>query len=161
MANDLLADLLQRNIGMLNMHLSDFSEAEMFARPVPGANHAAWQLGHLASAEAGMINSVFPNAIPLPDGWKEKFTPETSKIDDPAKFASKEQLLATMSAVRAATLKWVQTLTPADRAKAIEGRMKDFVPTVDHMANMLAVHAAMHIGQFQVIRRKLGKPVLF
>ena len=26
---------------------------------------------------------------------------------------------------------------------------------------ILPTHAAMHLGQFQVIRRKLGKPVLF
>ena len=29
------------------------------------------------------------------------------------------------------------------------------------MALMIPVHVAMHIGQFQVIRRKTGKPVLF
>jgi len=27
--------------------------------------------------------------------------------------------------------------------------------------NLLPVHVAMHLGQFQVLRRKLGKPILF
>jgi hypothetical protein len=37
----------------------------------------------------------------------------------------------------------------------------DFAPTTGHLALMTASHIMMHVGQLQVIRRKLGKPLLF
>jgi hypothetical protein len=39
--------------------------------------------------------------------------------------------------------------------------MADFAPTVGHLVLMIASHIMMHVGQMQVIRRKLGKPLLF
>jgi hypothetical protein len=39
--------------------------------------------------------------------------------------------------------------------------LQGFAPTVGHLAYVLPVHVMMHLGQVQVIRRKLGKPVLF
>ena len=37
----------------------------------------------------------------------------------------------------------------------------DMAPTVGTVLLMIANHDMMHSGQFSVIRRKLGKPVLF
>jgi hypothetical protein len=39
--------------------------------------------------------------------------------------------------------------------------MAAFAPTVGHLVTMTISHFMMHTGQFQVIRRKLGKPLLF
>ncbi len=39
--------------------------------------------------------------------------------------------------------------------------MARFAPTVGHLLLMLSNHDLMHAGQFSVLRRKLGKPVLF
>jgi hypothetical protein len=162
MANELLADILNRNLEMLKMTLADFSETEMLVRPVPGANHAAWQLGHLIASEAGMVNLCKPGAIPeLPAGFIEKFKPETSKVDDSQAFASKAQLLDLYARVRAASINWVKSLTTADMNQPGPERIKGFCPTVGHVAELLANHVAMHLGQLQVIRRKLGKPILF
>ena len=41
------------------------------------------------------------------------------------------------------------------------GPMADFAPTVGHLVLMIGGHTLMHLGQMQVIRRKLGKPLLF
>jgi hypothetical protein len=35
------------------------------------------------------------------------------------------------------------------------------LPTVGHVMMPLPVHVGMHLGQIQVLRRKLGKPVIF
>ncbi len=48
---ELLADSLQRNLDTVNGTLRDFSDADFYTRPCPGANHAAWQIGHLIAAE--------------------------------------------------------------------------------------------------------------
>ena len=36
-------------------YLSDLTDADLLVRPVPGANHIAWQLGHLIQAENWMV----------------------------------------------------------------------------------------------------------
>lgn len=162
MANELLAEVYMGNLEMLKMTLADFSEADMLVRPVPAANHAAWQLGHLAAAETSLVNSCTPGAAPeLPAGFADKFKKENSSIDDPKAFATKAQLLDILIKVRTASAAWVKTLTPADMAKPGPERMRHMCPTVGHIASLLPGHVAMHVGQFQVIRRKLGKPILF
>ncbi len=156
------AELLAKNGGFLTSTLADFSDADMLARPVPAANHAAWQIGHLIVAETHMVNSVKPGALPeLPAGFAEKFTKETAKINDPAAFPKKAELIALFEKTRAATVEWAKSLTPEDMQKPTNERLARFAPTVGHLPFVLPNHVSMHVGQFQVIRRALGKPVLF
>jgi len=44
---------------------------------------------------------------------------------------------------------------------SIMDAIKSFAPTIAHLVHVLPMHVNMHIGQIQVIRRTLGKPVLF
>lgn len=161
-SSDLTADLFQRNLDMLKMTLADFSDADMLARPCPGANHTAWQLGHLITAETHLINASTPGAMPeLPAGFADKFNKSTAGSDDASAFPKKADLIALLEKTRAASIRWAKSLTDADLARPIEGPIKDFCPSVGHLLTLVPVHTAMHLGQFQVIRRKLGKPVLF
>ncbi len=41
-------------------YLGDLTDAELLVRPVPGANHIAWQLGHLIAAENMLIGEIAP-----------------------------------------------------------------------------------------------------
>jgi hypothetical protein len=146
-ASEILVDLLSKDLEMLKMTLSDFSDADMLVRPTPAANHTTWQLGHLIASETSMVNSIKAGAMPeLPAGFKEKFTPETTKSDDAGAFPKKNELLAQFEKTRAATAKWARSLTEKDYAIPSPESMRQWVPTVGHM---------------QVIRRKLGKPILF
>jgi hypothetical protein len=159
---ELMADVLKGNADFLKMTLADFSDADMLARPAPGANHAAWQLGHLIVGEASMVNMVKPGAAPeLPAGFADKFKKETATKDNPADFPSKAELLGQFEKVRAATVAWTKGLTEADLAQPCPEKLQRFAPTVGHLVAMTPIHVGMHVGQFQVTRRKLGKPVLF
>src|SRR5260370_40859346 len=68
---------------MLHMFLGDLSDADLLVRPVPAANHIAWQLGHLIQSEHKMISKSLPSAaLPaLPAGFAEKYTKETASRD--------------------------------------------------------------------------------
>src|SRR5689334_18911749 len=102
---ELLSDVLARNLDLVKNTLADFSDAEMLARACGDANHAAWQLGHVTAAECRMINSVKPGAMPeLPAGFMEKFSAETTKLDDAAKFPKKAELLDAFIKVRQVTI---------------------------------------------------------
>ncbi|MGE5611512.1 MAG: DinB family protein [Bacillota bacterium] len=159
---ELTADNLQRNLGLLKMTLADFSDGDMLVRPCPGANHALWQLGHLIVSEARMVGACRPEGGPeLPANLADKFNAKTAGINDAGAFLPKAKLLEILGDVRAATVKWVGGLKPEDLNRPGPERMKEIAPTVGHMVMLLSGHQLMHLGQMQVIRRKLGKPVLF
>ena len=46
-AKDVIRGLFGMNDFVLNEYLKDMSDTDLLIRPVPGANHIAWQLGHL------------------------------------------------------------------------------------------------------------------
>jgi hypothetical protein len=155
-------DCLGRNKGFLSGTLGDFSQADMLARPHPTANHVTWQIGHLIGAEARMVNAAAPGAAPLPPAsFMDKFKKETASIDDPAFFPKKEELLEAFNKGRDATIAWASTLKEADMGHPLPEPVSRFAPTTGHLLVTIPVHVAMHIGQFQVLRRVLGKPVMF
>jgi hypothetical protein len=161
-AIDASAAVLGRSHEILKGVLADFSDADFNTRPCPGANRPAWQIGHLISVETGMVAMFAPTAVAkLPDGFEQKFSKENSSKDDPAFFGTKAQLLDQFDKTRAATIAWVKTLKLADLEKPTPEKMQRFAANLGELLGMFPVHEAMHTGQFQVTRRKLGKPVKF
>jgi hypothetical protein len=160
--NELSVGQLQGNLEMVRMTLADFTDAEMLVRPVTGANHTAWQLGHLIATETGLTNAATPGAVPeLPAGFSERFASKNAGIDDPKAFATKGELLSLFFKQRAATIEWAKRLTAADLDKAAPEPIRRLIPTVAFLPSFYASHVLMHLGQWQVTRRKLGKPNLF
>jgi hypothetical protein len=159
---ELMADVMTSNLGVLKMTLADFSDADMLVRPAPKANHAAWQLGHLVTAENNMLRAVAPEGVPaLPEGFAQKFTKEAAANNDRTAFPTKAETLEAYEKTRAAAAQWVRGLAPADLDKPGPERLRHLAPTWGHLALLIPSHTTMHLGQFQVIRRALGKPVLF
>jgi hypothetical protein len=147
---------------LLEHFLADFTDEEFFVRPVPGANNVAWQVGHLIEAEKGMVTSQIPTAKypELPAGFKEAHKAERAKHDGRDSFLSKAEYLALAQKVRAVTMEVVGKLADADLDKPTTGNMAQFAPTLGAFLVLVSNHTLMHAGQFSVIRRKLGKPVL-
>src|SRR5882757_11231571 len=96
-------------------YLSDITPAEMLVRPAPGANHVAWQLGHLISAETRLVEAAAPGSMPaLPEGFAERHSKDTAASDNPADFLSKDEYLKLAKSTRAATLKSLESISDAD-----------------------------------------------
>src|SRR5947209_5738234 len=153
---------LKSTQNLLTSYLSDLSDADLLVRPVPSANHIAWQLGHLINSEGQMLKPMLPGvAFPeLPKSLIERDKKEASHQDPPTGYLSKKEYLDLFKQVRAATIAAVEKLTDADLDKP-STVMKDFAPTLGALLILTANHTLMHAGQFTVVRRKLGKPVLF
>ena len=157
-AKDSIKYMLESSQDMVAMYLSDLSDADLLVRPVPGANHIAWQLGHLIASEATYFLPMVPGAAatPLPAGFAQRHSKDTAGSD--AGFLKKDEYLALFKSCRAATLEVADRLSEADLDKASGWKM---APTVGQLLLTVANHDMMHAGQFTVVRRKLGKPVLF
>lgn len=160
--NELLVDVLRRDIGFLKMTIGDMTDADLLQRPVPAANNGLWQIGQVVAAEAMMVNACAgKTVIELPAGFSEKYTKATASVNDPAKLGTKAELVAELEKARDKTCTWLGTLSAADLAKPAPEMMRSMCPTVGHLVHLFLSHVAMHVGQIQVLRRKLGKPILF
>ena len=143
--------------------LADFTDADLFVRPIPNANHAAWQLGNIIGGDIFFAKAVVPDAkFPeLPAGFLEKHGTKGAQDNGPDGFLTKAEYLKLFGEVRAATIAVLNTLTDAELDKPTDGDMKAYCANNAAVFIMASNHTWMHLGQFSVIRRKLGKPVLF
>ncbi len=159
----LLTSALESSRKMIEWIVSDFADSELLVRPVPGANHIAWQLGHLITSERDIVLGQLPTAsMPaLPSGFEAAHSKETAGSDDPKAFLSRSEYMALLGSMREATIAEVSRLTDADLDRATEGGLASFCPTLGNAIGLLNDHIMMHLGQVTVVRRKLGKPVLF
>lgn len=153
---------LEGTKSVLNWYVSDFSEADLFVRPVPESNHAAWQIGNVIIGDAFLVRDQLPDAEypELPAGFMETHGSEGAGKDGPEGFLTKAEYLALFEKVRAATIASLEKFSDEDLDRPTTGRMANFAPTLGHVFLAASNHTLMHAGQFSVIRRKLGKPVL-
>lgn len=143
-------------------YLGDLNDADLLVRPVPGANHIAWQLGHLLNSEHQMVEVVCPGVMPsLPEGFAAKYTPESAKLDSPSAFHSKEVYLKVYEQQRGGTLKALEKITDADLEKPSPENFREYAPTFGDLMALQGTHWLMHAGQWAIVRRRLGKKPLF
>jgi hypothetical protein len=160
---DAIKSALESTRYLLNWFVSDFSDADLFVRPVPGANHAAWQIGNVIAGDPYLVKSQLPDAAypELPPGFMEMHGAAGTTKDGPDGFLTKAEYLSLFDAVRSATIVAVDKLTDADLDRPTTGDLAKFAPTLGQLFLLVSNHTLLHVGQFSVIRRLLGKPVLF
>lgn len=147
----------------LEMYLADFTDDELLARPVPSANHAAWQLGNVIVGDVFLVQCEYPEVVfpTLPEGFASLHGSAGANIDQSPGFLTKLEYVSILNKVRTVAIETISRLTddeldrPANETATFAG------PTVGHVLMFVATHTLMHLGQFSVIRRALGKPVLF
>jgi hypothetical protein len=159
-AKDALRSSMTMGLFVLEKYVSDMSDAELMTRP-PGCNHLAWQMGHLISSESGLVNMVRPGqGGTLPEGFREVHAKENTGSDDPAQFRTKQEYLDLYRSVREQTLKVLDDVTDEELAAPGPEAFRSVFPRVLDMFNLIGTHPLMHAGQFAVVRRQLGKPVV-
>ncbi len=161
-ASQVLEAALNGTQFLANHYLNDLSDADLLVRPLPNANHIAWQLGHVINSEINLVRSQLPNAAypELPAGFAQQHSKETAGQEPPKGFLKKQQYVDLFNRVRDATKATVAKLSDADLDRPTTGNMAQFAPTLGAFLMLVSNHTLMHAGQFSVVRRKLGKPIL-
>jgi hypothetical protein len=158
-------DAIRGNIEMAqfitNSYLKDLSDTDLLVRSVPGANHIAWQLGHLIAEEREMIAALGHPMPELPSGFAEAHAKGHSGSDDATKFAQKDEYLALLRKMHDATLSALAKTPDSDLDTPAPEKMRGYAPTIGAIFNIIGQHEMMHVGQFVPVRRKLGKPIAF
>ena len=136
----------------------DLTPAEFRHQPCPGANSAAWIIGHLAltlrrTAERLGVTDLpgVSEALVARLATTKKPAGAQSDLGDPAELlklfdACADAVMAAVAKVPAETLAGPPSLPGPLATKYAEGLLFG------------ALHVAMHSGQLSTIRRSLGKP---
>ena len=69
-AKDLLRQSIEFGHRVTRGFVEDLTDAELLVRSVPGANHIAWQLGHMIGSVRRMLSALGCPAPALPDGFR-------------------------------------------------------------------------------------------
>src|ERR1700693_2320543 len=115
-AKQAIQTALQGTQHMLAMYVGDLSDADLLIRPVPNANHIAWQLGHLISSERGLAKVLPGAAYPeLPAGFDEQHNGKNAGSDKG--FGTKADYVNLFTKTREATLAALNKMNDADLDK--------------------------------------------
>ncbi len=141
---------------------ADIPEERFAEQPLPGVNHPAWILGHLA------ISSDFAVAIlggekVLPEHWYKLFGPGSTLTAVRADYPTRAELLLAIEAGYQHAREQAASATPEILAKPNPNRrLRGELPTVhDAYAFLLTAHFSLHLGQFSTWRRMIGLAPMF
>lgn len=159
-AKDLIRQTIEFCHFVTRAYVEDLTDAELLVRSVPGANHIAWQLGHLITSMHQMLGALNQAPPALPEGFESAHAKATSTSNDPALFATKARYLELLDQMKAASLAAVDATADSHLDDPSPEPMREYAPTIANILMLLGTHLLMHAGQFVPIRRKLGKPPL-
>ena len=160
-AKDALRSSAHFSCMVLKAYISDLDDADLMRRPGEGCNHLAWQLGHLISSEVQLLSQVAPDqGVTLPDGFADAHSKQACDSDDSAAFCDKNTYVELFDQVRAASLAALEGYPESDLDNPAPEQFREFCPTMGDMFTLIATHPMMHAGQFVIVRRQLGKPIL-
>lgn len=146
---------------LLEKFTSDFSDEEYFKIPIPGTNHPAWVMGHLACSEDSAVSGIAGKEMRIAQDTHDLFKGGSECIADASKYPSRGELDEMLKNSHAHLLEALQTF---DESKwndpSPEGFPKDFFPTLGSVWAMQSTHQFWHIGQLSVCRRALSKPMV-
>jgi hypothetical protein len=139
-------------------------QAEWFTMPAECPSHVAWQVGHLATAEARLVleracgrNSEEEG---LPAGYIPLFLRTMVVEPDPAKYPSAAEIRGVFDRVHESALRALKDLSDNDLDAVVEGAQHRFCRTKFDFLRWCSHHEFLHTGQIGLIRRLLGhKPV--
>ncbi|QDV25661.1 DinB family protein [Aureliella helgolandensis] len=137
-------------------YLQDLDDQDLLQRPHPDCNHINWQIGHLVLSEAEALckldSQQFFDFLPEHSAMYGR---HSQKIDHAESFCTKHELNSRAKIVREALLQLLEQHTDLNAESGV-----DYAPTVGALLNVQAAHWLMHAGQWVVVRRQLGKPII-
>jgi hypothetical protein len=136
----------------------DLTPAEYDRQPVPGANSAAWIVGHLAVTVRRTAERLGATDLPLlTEEFVARYSVTRKAAENQAELGTKEELLALLDV---SVNKLIEAL-PALPASGLAGPSPApgrFATNYGEAILFGVMHLTMHAGQISTIRRSLGKP---
>jgi DinB superfamily len=144
------------------MLVGDIADERMAEQPLPGVNHPAWVLGHLAFS-ADRARGLLGAEKELPAEWTRQFGPGSKPSASRSDYPPKDELLRAVEKGFERLRQQATAATPEQLAQPTTNPYtKDALPTVkEGVAFLLTGHLGVHLGQLSTWRRMTGLPPLF
>jgi hypothetical protein len=156
--NDLLAASYQMGQKMIHRMVDDLTEEEFGHQPVPGANSAAWIIGHLGVTARRTAERLGATGLPA---LTEEFVAQFSATKKPAGaqtgLGDKAALLALFDHSVAKLIDAVRAI-PVESLHHPPANPGPFANNYGEALLFGGMHVLFHSGQLSTIRRSLGKP---
>jgi hypothetical protein len=156
--NDLLAAGYRMSAQLFHRMVDDLTLEEFTRQPVPGANCAAWVVGHLAVTMRNMTQRLGATDLPdIPGELADKLKATRQPAGEQCGCGDPKILLAVFDVC----VERFAALAGKLSADGLAGEPDFKVPFATNRGEALlfgALHIAMHTGQLSTIRRSLGKP---
>lgn len=153
--NELLR-LFAGNLDYTHRLVAELEPVQMTVQPVPGMNHPAWIIGHLAFNVDKVVGELMLNrGTEFPAPWGELFHGASKPVGDAAAYPGKDKLTRALDAahrritdlVREQPVSWLSE--PATFSKR-------FATVGEALAWILVGHETLHLGQLSAWRRVMG-----
>lgn len=141
--------------------LGTIPDAQWFTMPAGCPSHVAWQVGHLAMAEARLIvervggRKVVDEGI-LPAEYLTLFMRLSVPDAAPDKHLAPAEICRVFDRVHDAALQTLRDTSDADLEMLVQGSPHRFCRTKADYARWVSHHEFLHAGQIGLIRRMLG-----
>ena len=142
--------------------LDTIPEADWFAMPAGCPSHVAWQVGHLAFAEARLVVERVGGRAEvgggvLPDEFIRLFARNSTPDASPTGHPSPAEIRRVLHRVHEAALQILRDTRDDDLETLVPGTPHRFCRTRADYARWASHHEFLHAGQIGLIRRLLGK----
>jgi hypothetical protein len=156
--NDLLAAGYRMSAAFLHRMVDDLTPEEFERQPLPGANCAAWVVGHLALTLRNTLRRFGAEDLPtIPDDVVSKLKTTRAAAGEQCDYGDPKALLAIFDSC----IERLQTAVQQIPAEALTAASEIPVPFPNNRGEAIlfgSLHIMMHAGQLSTIRRSLGKP---
>lgn len=141
--------------------LQDLTEEDWFWTPSPLVSHVAWQVGHLAFAQYGLMlfrqrGRKAEDASLMSGKFRKTFAKGTTPSDQRAAYPNREAILETLNRVHEQAFLELMQFTDAELDEEIDRPWSTF--NTRYGALLFAGdHEMLHAGQIGFLRRLMGK----
>lgn len=144
--------------------LEDLSDDEWFWTPEPAITHIAWQVGHLAFAQYGLVlfrqrGRLSEDAELMSGSFRKTFAKGTTPSPDRNDYPEIPEILATFDRIHSQSLQELSAMADSGLDDPIDKPHAAF-PTKYGALMFAADHEMLHAGQIGLLRRLMGKPPL-
>jgi DinB superfamily len=156
--NDLIASAYSMSAQLLHRMVDDLTSDEFLRQPCPGANNAAWVIGHLTNTLRNSLRRLGAIDLPeLPAGLAGRFVATKQVAGEQTELGDPKEMLKLFDEFVGRLIVLIRAL-PADRLTTVPEVRGPFATNFGEALQFGALHIAMHTGQLSTIRRSLGKP---
>jgi hypothetical protein len=149
-------------VGFGQRLLSEIPDERMTEQPLPGVNHPAWILGHLALTADG-VGEILGGKRTLPAEWSTLFGQGSQPSSVRSGYPSKSELLRAFEECHHRLREQAAAAGPEVLAQPpTNPRAREVFPTLKELATfILTGHVGVHLGQLSAWRRMIGLPPTF